>query len=94
MIGTVLFHKLTDILVASADRIVDSVLAIDVNVVDRKPLTHEELNDFHFAVSSSIIKWRLLKSILLLDIYAQFDQIFHHSDDFVAIFGVIVDASC
>ena len=40
MVGAILFHKLTDIKVASADRIVDSVLAVDVNVVDRKPLTH------------------------------------------------------
>ena len=78
---------------ASADRIVDSVLAIDVNMVDRKSLTHKKLYHFHFTVSSSIIEWRLLKSIFLLDVYALFDQIFHHSNHFVAVLGVINDTS-
>ena len=62
-------------------------------MVDRKPLTHQKLYHFHFTVSSSIIEWRLLKSIFLLDVYALFDQIFHHSNHFVAILGVISDTS-
>lgn len=63
-------------------------------MIDGEALTHEELDNFGFTVTSRIIEWRLFESVLLLNVYAILDQIFHHGDYFLVFFGTIVDTCC